>query len=295
MTEQVLRFDDRVALVTGAGSGLGRSYALLLAARGARVVVNDLDRQEDGRTPAERTCAEIRETGGEAVPHNEAVDAPGAGERMVQTALDTWGRLDVLVNNAGITRDRSFAKMSDGEFLSVLGVHLGGTIAATRAAWAPMRKHGYGRVVLTTSVAGLFGNFGQANYASAKAAFLGLGRTLAIEGARSGILVNLLSPGAATAMTESILPEDMRATMSPDLVAPMVAYLCHESCAVSGEIFVARQGHFARNLVVETAGYDTAEPTPEDVAANLDRIMSTDSWTIPESAIPASATTSARG
>lgn len=203
------------------------------------------------------------------------VDKAGAGIAMVETALKTWGRLDILVNNAGVTRDRSFAKMTADEFDTVLAVHLDGTLAATRAAWAPMRDQRYGRVVLTTSVAGLYGNFGQANYASAKAAFIGLGRTLAIEGARSGILVNLISPGAATAMTENILPPEMKATMSPDLVAPMVAYLCHESCTVSGEIFVARQGHFARNLIVETTGCDIADPT-----RRRSLYISTKSWTL---------------
>ncbi|BBZ15600.1 SDR family NAD(P)-dependent oxidoreductase [Mycobacterium branderi] len=280
-----LAFDDRVAIVTGGGSGLGRAYARLLAARGARVVVNDIAVSDGGQTPAERTCAEIVDSGGTAVPHNMGVDKAGAGIAMVETALKTWGRLDILVNNAGVTRDRSFAKMTADEFDTVLAVHLDGTLAATRAAWAPMRDQRYGRVVLTTSVAGLYGNFGQANYASAKAAFIGLGRTLAIEGARSGILVNLISPGAATAMTENILPPEMKATMSPDLVAPMVAYLCHESCTVSGEIFVARQGHFARNLIVETTGCDIADPTPEAVALHLDQIMDTASWTVPEAAI----------
>lgn len=284
MTADELNFADRVAIVTGGGGGLGRSYARLLAARGARVVVNDIAVSDGTHTPAERTCVEITASGGTAVPHNMGVDQAGAGDAMVDTALKAWGRLDILINNAGITLDRSFAKMTAEEFARVLAVHLDGTVAATRAAWGPMRQQRYGRVVLATSVAGLFGNFGQANYASAKAAFVGLGRTLAIEGSRSGILVNLISPGAATAMTENILPPEMKATMSPDLVAPMVIYLCHESCSVTGEVFVARQGHFARNLVVETDGCDIVDPTPETVAANLDRIMDATSWTVPEAA-----------
>jgi NAD(P)-dependent dehydrogenase (short-subunit alcohol dehydrogenase family) len=286
MPEDQLTFTDRVAIVTGGGGGLGRSYARLLAKRGARVVVNDIAQSADGQTPAERTCAEIADAGGVAVPYNGGISDPGAGVDMVRTALDTWGRVDILINNAGVTADRSFAKMTDEDFDVVLGVHLGGTLAATRAAWAPMREQGFGRVVLTTSVAGLFGNFGQANYASAKAALVGLGRTLAIEGARAGIRVNLVSPGASTAMTANVLSEEMKSTMSPDLVAPMVAYLCHESCLVSGEIFVARQGYFARNLIVETAGCTLVEPTVESVAANLDRIMEASSWTVPDSAIP---------
>lgn len=277
-----LRFDDRVAVITGAGGGLGRAYARLLASRGARVVINDIDRKnDDGRTPAEAAAADIAEAGGVAVAHNGSIAEPGAGSALIGTAVDAFGRVDILINNAGIVRDRSFAKMSDEELSIVHGVHLHGSLAASKAAWTVMREQTYGRIVLTTSVAGLFGNPGQVNYSTAKAAMVGLGRTLAIEGASRGIKVNIISPGAATSMTAAMLPEDMHAAMSPDRVAPMVAYLSHETCAVTGEIFFASAGRYARDIIIETAGYKNADATIEDVAANLETIMSVESWTIP--------------
>jgi NAD(P)-dependent dehydrogenase (short-subunit alcohol dehydrogenase family) len=189
-----------------------------------------------------------------------------------------------VVNNAGIVRDRSFAKMSDEEIRDVLNVHLYGSIHLTRAAWPLMQEQRYGRVVMTTSVSGLFGNFGQANYSSAKAGLVGLGRTLAIEGARRNIKVNIISPGAATSMTSSTLPEHLHSAMSPDRVASMVAYLCHESCTVSGQIFFAAAGRYARNLIIETAGYKNAGASVEDIAANLGQIMDTSEWSIPTEA-----------
>jgi NAD(P)-dependent dehydrogenase (short-subunit alcohol dehydrogenase family) len=277
-----LRFDGRVAVITGAGGGLGRAYARLLAARGARVVANDVDRKnDDGRTPADAVCADIAESGGAALAHNGSIAEPGAGAAVVRTAMDAFGRVDILINNAGIVRDRSFAKMTDEELALVHGVHLHGSLAASKAAWPVMRERGYGRIVLTTSVAGLFGNAGQVNYASAKSAMVGLGRTLALEGANKGIKVNIISPGAATAMTAAVLPEHLHEPMSPDRVAPMVAYLCHETCAVTGEIFFASAGRYARNIVVETVGYRNPDATIEDVAARIDTIMSVENWTIP--------------
>ena len=281
-----LRFDDRVAIVTGAGGGLGRTHALLLAARGAKVVVNDIHRaDEDGRTPAAVVCAEIEAAGGTAVPVNVSVSELDAGQTVVQTALEAFGRVDIIVNNAGIVRDRSFAKMSEDEVADVLGVHLVGSLRLTQAAWPHLVEAGYGRVIFTTSVAGLFGNFGQANYSSAKAGLVGLGRTLAIEGARKGIKVNIISPGAATSMTSAQLPEDMHAAMSPDRVSTMVGYLAHENCAVSGEIFFAVAGRYARDVIIETKGYTNTEATIEDIAANLEQIMSTAEWTIPSEAL----------
>jgi NAD(P)-dependent dehydrogenase (short-subunit alcohol dehydrogenase family) len=280
-----LRFDDRVAIITGAGGGLGRAYARLLADRGAQVVVNDVGRAgEDGRTPAAAIAAEIMARGGAAIPVDASVSDPDAGEITVQAALDAFGRVDILVNNAGIVRDRSFGKMSGQEIREVLDVHLHGSLRFTRAAWPHLQERQYGRVVMTTSVAGLFGNFGQANYSAAKAALVGLGRTLAIEGARRNIKVNIISPGAATSMTSGVLPEHLHAAMSPDRVAPMVGYLCHESCAVSGEIFFAAAGRYARNLIVQTSGYQNPDATIEDVAASLGRIMDASEWTIPTEA-----------
>lgn len=285
MTEQ-LRFDGRVAIVTGGGGGLGRSYARLLASRGAHVVVNDIDRKDDnGLSPAGATAAEIVDQGGSAIAHDGSIAEPSAGPAVVRTALEAFGQVDIVVNNAGIVRDRSFGKMSDEEIAEVLAVHLHGTIGLTRAAWGAMRERQYGRVVMTTSVAGLWGNLGQANYASAKAGLVGLGRTLAIEGARYGIQVNLISPGAATSMTAAMLPEELHERMSPDRVAPMVAYLCHESCTLTGEILFAAAGRYARNLVIETAGYENGEATVEDIAAHLPDILDTTSWSVPAQAV----------
>jgi NAD(P)-dependent dehydrogenase (short-subunit alcohol dehydrogenase family) len=281
-----LRFDDRVAIITGAGGGLGRAYARLLAARGAKVVVNDVDRKDDaGRTPAAAVCAEIADTGGTAIAHDGSVAEPSAGNALVGTAMEAFGRLDIVVNNAGIVRDRSFAKMSDEELTDVLDVNLHGILRLTRAAWPELRERKYGRVVMATSVAGLFGNRGQANYSSAKAALIGLGRTLAIEGASHGIAVNLVSPGAATSMTRGVLPEELHERMSPDRVAPLVAYLCHETCRLNGEILFASAGRYARNLVIETEGYQNPDATIEDIAAHLPEITDIGSWTVPGEAI----------
>lgn len=285
MTEE-LRFDDRVAIITGAGGGLGRAYATLLAARGAHVVVNDIDRKDEtGRTPAGAVAAQIVDLGGSAVAHDGSIAEPSAGEAVVRTALEAFGRVDIVVNNAGILRDRSFAKLSDQEIREVLDVHLHGAIGLTRAAWGVLRDREYGRVVMTTSVAGLFGNRGQANYASAKAGLVGLARTLALEGAKYDIRVNVVSPGAATSMTAGMLPQELHESMSPDRVAPMVAYLCHESCAVTGEIFFAAAGRYARNLIIETVGYESADATVEDIATHLTEIMDTSSWSVPAQAI----------
>lgn len=277
-----LRFDDRVAIVTGAGGGLGRAYALLLASLGAKVVINDLDRpDESGTTPAAAVVAEIEAAGGSAVAHNSSVSVPGAGEEAVAAALDTFGRLDILVNNAGVVRDRTFARMSDEELQAVLGVHFFGTYHFSKAAWPVFRDRGYGRIVLTTSVAGLFGNVGQANYASAKASFIGLGRTLAQEGGRNGIKVNLISPAAATGMTKPLLSQEQIEALPPEQVAPVVAYLSHEANELTGQILYANAGTYGLNFIATTTGYTNPAATIDDIAANVSAVTDTSSFTIP--------------
>jgi NAD(P)-dependent dehydrogenase (short-subunit alcohol dehydrogenase family) len=216
---------------------------------------------------------------------------PQSGPALVATAISTWGQLDILVSNAGITRDRAFAQMTASDFTAVLQMHIGGTAAMTHAAWRPMLDQGYGRIVLTTSAAGLFGNSGQANFAAATSTFIGMARTLALEGAGSGVLVNLISPDPDPATPVSQRPQNGRAKQaaahlaSADQAAALVAYLCHESCQVSGEIFAARGGRFARDLIVETPGYDCTKPTVEDIAAHLPQIMDAATWSVPQTPI----------
>jgi NAD(P)-dependent dehydrogenase (short-subunit alcohol dehydrogenase family) len=286
-----LRFDGKVAAITGAGSGRGRAYARLLAARGARVIVHDLPGRDGNPALAEVVRDEIIADGGSAIAYSRTVADPQSGPALVATAISTWGQLDILVSNAGITRDRSFAQMNASEFTAVLQMHIGGTAAMTHAAWRPMLDQGYGRIVLTTSAAGLFGNSGQANFAAATSTFIGMARTLALEGAESGVLVNLISPDPDPATPASQRPQNGRAKRasahlaSADQAAAIVAYLCHESCQVSGEIFAARGGRFARDLIVETPGYDCTKPTVEDIAAHLPQIMDAATWSVPQTPI----------
>ncbi|XP_026677530.1 peroxisomal multifunctional enzyme A [Diaphorina citri] len=242
MPEQV-RFDGRVAIVTGAGAGLGRSYALLLAERGASVVVNDLGGQRDGdgksSKAADTVVAEIRSKGGKAVPnYNSVVD----GDKIVQTALENFGRIDIVINNAGILRDKSFARISDTDWQLVQDVHLTGAFRVSRAAWPHMKKQNYGRLVMTASNSGLLGNFGQANYSAAKMALVGLSNTLSIEGEKNNIHCNVIVPTAASRLTEDILPPDFFEELRPDLIAPVVAWLCHEEDTNS----ILRDKSFAR-------------------------------------------------
>jgi NAD(P)-dependent dehydrogenase (short-subunit alcohol dehydrogenase family) len=288
MGDGQLRFDGKVAAITGAGSGRGRAYARLLAARGARLIVHDMPGGDGSPGPAEVVRDEIIADGGTAIAYSGSVADPQSGPALVATAIRTWGQLDILVSNAGIARDRSFAQMTASDFAAVLQWHIIGTAAMTHAAWRPMLDQGYGRIVLTTSAAGLFGNPGQANFAAATSTFIGMARTLALEGADSGVLVNLISPDPDAALPASQRREDGRAKRAAanlagaDHAAPMVAYLCHESCQVSGQIFAARGGRFARDLIVETPGYDCAMPTIEDIAAHLPQIMDAATWSVPE-------------
>jgi NAD(P)-dependent dehydrogenase (short-subunit alcohol dehydrogenase family) len=254
-----LDFSGRVAVVTGAGAGLGRCHALLLARRGAAVVVNDADLSR-----AEKTVAEITSAGGSATPDGNDVSTPAGGEKIIQTAVDSYDRLDILVNNAGIIRDRSFHNLSDGELNAVLAVHVGGAFNLTRPAWRIMRDAGYGKVLFTTSAAGIWGNFGQSNYSAAKAALIGLSNTLAIEGARNGVASNVIAPIAATSMTEGLLGK-LTDAADPALVSPLVAWLCHEACDASGHVYSVGGGRVARVVTTLTPGYTSKEEplTPE--------------------------------
>jgi NAD(P)-dependent dehydrogenase (short-subunit alcohol dehydrogenase family) len=252
-----LDFRGRVAIVTGAGGGLGRQHALALAARGARVVVNDLGGALDGTgnsgTAAQRVVDEIRASGGEALANGASVIDFEAVQAMVQQAIDTWGRVDVLVSNAGILRDKSFAKMDLADFRQVLDVHLMGAVHCCKAVWPHMGAQGYGRIVLTTSSSGLYGNFGQSNYGAAKMALVGLMQTLALEGRKHGIHVNCLAPTATTRMTESLFPPDMREAFGPEAVVPAMLVLAAES-APTRTVLCAGAGAFEAAHVTLTRG-----------------------------------------
>ncbi|MFG2076021.1 NAD(P)-dependent dehydrogenase, short-chain alcohol dehydrogenase family [Nonomuraea maritima] len=273
----MLRFDDRVAIITGAGHGLGRSHALLLAERGAKVVVNDLGGALDGSGasagPAAEVAGLITKNGGQAVASTDDISTPEGARAVVQAAVDAFGRVDIVVNNAGILRDRSLGKMTVEDFDSVLAVHVRGSYLVSQAAYPLMKAAGYGRVVNTTSPAGLFGNFGQANYSTAKMGLVGLTKTIAIEGARNGIRANAIAPIAWTRMTESLLPAEFEAKFTPERVSALVAYLVHESCEVSGEVFSVGAGRVARVFVAEGPGWKTDDLTPEAIADNWQSVM----------------------
>lgn len=257
-TVNEIDFTNRVAIVTGAGGGLGRSHALLLAERGAKVVVNDLGGSRDGSgagsSMADAVVAEIVAAGGEAVANYDGVHTWSGGEGIVKTAVDTFGRLDVVVNNAGILRDTSFAKLTEDALDAVLKVHLYGAFHVTQAAWPLFREQGYGRIVMTTSGSGLYGNFGQANYAAAKLGLVGLTRTLAIEGAKYNIAVNAIAPAATSRMTEDVFPAVLLDKFDPAFVSPLVALLASEASTTSGNIYSVGGGHYARVAILEGAG-----------------------------------------
>ncbi|MFP5310726.1 MAG: SDR family oxidoreductase [Actinomycetes bacterium] len=271
-------YEGRVAVVTGAGGGLGRSHALLLASRGAKVVVNDLGGNRAGEgggsEMADQVVAEIEAAGGEAVANYASVaDVEGASS-VVQSAIDAFGRVDIVVNNAGILRDTSFAKLTPEALDLVLKVHLYGSFYVSMAAWTHLKDQGYGRIVNTTSGSGLYGNFGQSNYSAAKMGITGLTRTLAIEGAKYGINANVIAPVAASRMTEDIMPPQLLAVLEPENVSPLVGYLASEACTDSGRIFSVGGGYIARVAIVEGEGatFD-AGFTPDDVADKWDRVM----------------------
>ncbi len=272
-----IRFDNRVAIVTGAGNGLGRAHALLLASRGAKVVVNDPGGARDGRggdhAAADKVVAEIKAAGGQAVPNYDSVADKEGAKNIVKTATDAFGTLDIVVNNAGILRDKSFPNMTMEDFDFVVQVHFLGTAYVTHAAWPILRQKAYGRVVVTSSNSGIYGNFGQANYAGAKLALVGFVNALRLEGAKYNIMVNALAPVAGTRMTEDLMTPEVLAKMKPEFVSPMVAYLCSEQCQHSGDIWAAGAGYFSRIEYREGPGVRLGpQATVDDVAANIEKI-----------------------
>jgi NAD(P)-dependent dehydrogenase (short-subunit alcohol dehydrogenase family) len=276
-----IRYDGQVAIVTGAGNGLGRSHAIQLAARGAKVVVNDLggtvDGSGGGSTASQAVVAEIEAAGGEAMAHGANVADFEQVEDMVAKTMERWGRVDILVNNAGILRDKSFGKGSLEDFKLVLDVHLMGSVNCTKAVWEIMREQNYGRIVVTTSSSGLYGNFGQANYGSAKMGVIGMMNTLAQEGAKNNVKVNALAPTAGTRMTEGLIPDQAFALMTPETVTPAVLYLVSQD-APTRVILAAGAGGYAVAKIVETDGIylDDADQTPEAIAEHWDAIANSE-------------------
>lgn len=276
-----VRFDGKVAVVTGAGGGLGKAYALLLAERGAKVVVNDLGGTFDGSgadaTPAQLVVDEIMKAGGEAIANYDSVAEWDSANNIIKTALEHYGRIDILINNAGILRDKSILKMEMDDYRKIMAVHLDGTFFCTKAAFAVMKEQTYGRIVSTASAAGLYGNFGQTNYGAAKMGIAGLMNCVAQEGARYDIKANTIVPTAGTRLTFTVMPEDVIGKVKPEYVAPIVAWLCSEQCKVSGKMFSAGGGYFSRAAVVEGPGvvFDAdQEITVEMIMEKLNQIMS---------------------
>jgi NAD(P)-dependent dehydrogenase (short-subunit alcohol dehydrogenase family) len=272
-----IRFDNRVAIVTGAGNGLGRAHALLLASRGAKVVVNDPGGARDGRggdhAAADKVVAEIKAAGGQAVPNYDSVADKAGAKNIVQSAVDAFGTLDIVVNNAGILRDKSFPNMTMEDFDFVVQVHFLGSAYVTHAAWPILRQKAYGRVVVTSSNSGIYGNFGQTNYAGAKLALVGFVNALRLEGQKYNIMVNALAPVAGTRMTEDLMTPEVLAKMKPEFVSPMVAYLCSEQCQHTGDVWAAGAGYFSRIEYREGPGVRLGpQATVDDVAANIEKI-----------------------
>ncbi|MEM7080277.1 MAG: SDR family NAD(P)-dependent oxidoreductase [Pseudomonadota bacterium] len=271
-----ISFEGQVAIFTGAGGGLGRCHALELAKRGAKVVVNDLGGAMDGTggssEAAEAVVAEIKAAGGEALANGGSVSDRAGVKSMVDDAMNAWGRIDVLINNAGILRDKSFAKMTLDDFAMVMDVHLMGAAYCSHAVWPIMREQNYGRILMTTSPTGLYGNFGQANYGAAKLAQVGLMHTLKIEGAKNNIHTNTIAPVAATRMTEDLIPEAAQANLGPELVTPAAIFLVSEA-APNGVIIQAQGGQYSLACIVENEGVNLgADADADDVAANYEQI-----------------------
>ncbi|WP_117000780.1 SDR family oxidoreductase [Desertimonas flava] len=281
-----LGFDGKVAIVTGAGGGLGRQHALLLASRGALVVVNDLGGAVDGTGAnvgaAQAVVDEIKAAGGEAVADSNSVATPEGGEAIVKTAVDAFGRVDIVINNAGILRDKTFHNMTPELLDPVIDVHLKGAFNVTKPAWIIMREQGYGRVICTASSAGIFGNFGQTNYGAAKMGLVGFTNVLAVEGAKYNIKANAIAPLAFTRMTEDLLGP-IGDKLGPEFVAPLVTYLAHESCEATGRVFSVGGGRVAEVFIGEAKGYFSPDLTPELVAENWATITDREGYAVPAS------------
>jgi NAD(P)-dependent dehydrogenase (short-subunit alcohol dehydrogenase family) len=284
-----IRFDGRVAIITGAGGGLGKTYALMLASRGASVVVNDLGGAADGTgsgtSMADLVVEEIGRAGGKAVANYDSVATPEGGESIVKTAVENFGKVDILINNAGILRDKSFAKLEPQNLQAVLDVHLRGAFFVTQPAFRLMKENNYGRLVFASSGAGIFGNFGQSNYGAAKMGLVGLSNVLAVEGAKNNIKSNVIAPIAKTRLTEQLLG-GLADALDPNYVTPLVAYLSSEQCELTHEIFDIGGGRYARIFVGLGRGWvapKSSIPSVEEIAANLDAIRSTEGYTVPDS------------
>src|SRR2546426_4568274 len=284
-----IRFDGRVAVITGAGGGLGKTCAKDLARRGAAVVVNDLGGSADGRggssSMADATVKEIIEAGGKAAANYDSVATPEGGKAIIQTALDNFGRVDILVNNAGILRDKSFAKLEPKDLEAIIDVHLKGAFFVTQPAFASMKENGYGRIVMASSGAGIFGNFGQTNYGAAKMGLVGLMNVLSVEGAKNNIRVNTIAPIATTRLTEQLFG-GMAAALDPTFVTPLVVYLCSEKCELTHEIFDVGGGRYARIFVGMAKGWIAPKgkkPTADDIFDHIDVIRDTQNYVIPAS------------
>ncbi|MDO8363583.1 MAG: SDR family oxidoreductase [Actinomycetota bacterium] len=288
MSADQLGYDGKVVIITGAGGGLGRQHALLMASRGALVVINDLGGAVDGSGPttdaakgaAERVVDEIKSLGGDAVADTNSVATPEGGAAIVQTAVDAYGKVDVVINNAGILRDKAFHNLEADQLNAVLDVHLKGAFHVTQPAWRIMREQGYGRIVSTSSAAGVFGNFGQTNYGAAKMGLVGFTRVLAVEGAKFNIKANAIAPLAMTRMTETILG-GLGDVLKPELVSPLVAFLAHDDCPVSGKLFSVGGGRVAEVFIAEAQGYFNKDLSMEAVRDNWGTITDQTGYGVP--------------
>lgn len=284
-----IKFDGRVAVITGAGGGLGKTYALDLASRGASIVVNDLGGAADGTgggsSMADATVKEINEAGGKAVANYDSVATPEGGKAIIQTALDNFGKVDILINNAGILRDKSFLKLEPKDLEAVIDVHLKGAFFVTQPAFASMKENGFGRIVMASSGAGIFGNFGQSNYGAAKMGLVGLMNVLAVEGAKYDIKVNTIAPIAKTRLTEDLLGPVADA-LDPNFVTPLVTYLSSEKCELTHEIFDVGGGKYSRVFIGLAKGWVSPGgkvPSAEDIFDHIDVIRDQDGYIVPES------------